>query len=649
MTIVDAFNAVGPGVWGNWSPRPRVKCLDWMREHVRMIDGTPFDTDLYPHIGAPGGPAEAFDNPYVRAIWLMWATRLGKTAFGLSLQLYVAACMPCPMMLAAAIQKLAYGVVETKIYEMYKRCKPLAAQMLPAHRRNKDWVHYRDCRTYIAWTGSASTLADKAVKYLHLFEMDKANDKESNEGDPVDLAIERTKEFPDRKILGEGTPVKKSKSRIFPRYLSGTQRRYEVPCPKCHRHQLLVFGEAPGPDGRPKPGSIFWDHLPDGSSDPNLAKRTARYICLHCKKEIHDEHRASMFKAGRWPALGQHVDKRGRILGTPSIQSDEESYHLGSIYARATTWGEIAKAIVSARTPKQKQNLANSWAGWVYERKAVRATWERVAERLAADLPLFEIPTGGVFVVRGVDRQLDHWKFITLAYFEQERHALIDYGVCHNDDELGEAVMRSFPRADGGAVMDKSLTFVDSGDQTDEVYKICERLHTPQAGRYVFPIKGVEAAAMSGEPFTKKRLGDDKKTVRRAGLSSLWYYRINRAYWEEVAESTLVSRNQDSFGGLTLPAEAAADQELIEELLNGVEEDGKWQKADEELPDDFRAAYRYARCAAHVMVRGNWANVRYRPPGPKPTKPTNEKKPRPEPGARRPSRSSWLNREGVRS
>ena len=97
MTLLATYESIGAGVWQNWLPRRAERTIDWLRENVRMPDGGLFDLDLYPHIGAPGGPAEAFDDDYIRTIWLMWATRLGKTAFALSLQLFIASQMPAPM------------------------------------------------------------------------------------------------------------------------------------------------------------------------------------------------------------------------------------------------------------------------------------------------------------------------------------------------------------------------------------------------------------------------------------------------------------------------------------------------------------------------------------------------------------------------
>lgn len=646
MSVLATFEAIGDGVWGNWRPTPRVPCLAWMRENVRMPNGAPFDVDMYPHIGAPGGPAEAFDNPHVRAIWLMWATRLGKTAFGLSLQLYIAAIMPAAMMFATSTKDIAHSIVETKIHEMYARCRPLAAQQLPKHRRNGGWVHYRDCRAVIAWSGSPSTLADKSIWFLHLNEIDKWDKNKGSEGDAADLAMERTKEFPTRKILGEGTPTTKNESRINPRFLTSTQRRYFVPCPRCKKYQLLRFGERPDENGRPVPGGITWDHLADGSSDPNLAEQTARYVCEHCRKELHDEDRAGMLKGGRWAAKGQYVDRAGRVKGIAAVQGSEEGFQLGSIYARSLGWGDVAKAIVNAKTPKKRQNLINSWAGEVYERRSVRATWQEVAGRLGSENGLGIIPAGGIFIARGVDRQIDHWVHFAMAFGEKARHWLIDYGTCNTDDEMAETIARTFPRADGGDAITGSITFVDSGDQTDDVYKFCARVHNPAVRQFCFPIKGVDTD-MGGEPYTKKVLGEDKKTVRRAGLTSAALYRIKRDYWEEVTDAALAVRDHAMYGALILPAEAAGDQDLIEQLLNGVEIDGVWQKADEELPDDFRAAYRYGRCAAEVIVKRKWMRVHYHPPADaKPVKPVRGTGPKTGDVVQS---SNWLNREGIRS
>ena len=58
------------------------RTLNWFRKFARNVDGRPYSHESYPHLGAPGGPADAMDDPAVRKIWLQFASRLGKTFFG---------------------------------------------------------------------------------------------------------------------------------------------------------------------------------------------------------------------------------------------------------------------------------------------------------------------------------------------------------------------------------------------------------------------------------------------------------------------------------------------------------------------------------------------------------------------------------------
>ena len=62
MSVAATYEALGADVWRHWLSAPVGRTIDWLGEHVRMPGGEPFDLDLYPHIGAPGGPAEAFDD-----------------------------------------------------------------------------------------------------------------------------------------------------------------------------------------------------------------------------------------------------------------------------------------------------------------------------------------------------------------------------------------------------------------------------------------------------------------------------------------------------------------------------------------------------------------------------------------------------------
>src|SRR3982751_434035 len=96
----------------NFRPRPRSRMIHWSLANVQTHDENPkpYDHAAYPHIGAPGGPADAFDCPQYSTIWLQWASRLGKTFFGACASLKTADSDPCPMMFASVDRKLAVEV-----------------------------------------------------------------------------------------------------------------------------------------------------------------------------------------------------------------------------------------------------------------------------------------------------------------------------------------------------------------------------------------------------------------------------------------------------------------------------------------------------------------------------------------------------------
>lgn len=81
---------------------------------------------------------------------------------------------------------------------------------------------------------SAVGLRSTPVRYLFLDEVDGYPGDADGEGDPVDLAIQRTTTFRGRrKIYMVSTPTLKGHSRIEAAYLDSDQRYFHVPCQHC--------------------------------------------------------------------------------------------------------------------------------------------------------------------------------------------------------------------------------------------------------------------------------------------------------------------------------------------------------------------------------------------------------------------------------
>jgi len=617
-----------PAIWRNWLPRPKVDTWAWVQEHIRAPNGAPFDADSFPWCREV---CEAFDNPRYREIDLQWASRLAKTFISQSITLCQMANNPMPAIFASSREKLAVRMVKRKLYPMLERCAALADQLKPAARRSMYSIDLREMHLLVSWSGSDSTLADAAAYFLHCNEVDKWSTDASSEADPVELAAERVKEFPDHKMIFESTPALAVGSRIEPKLLLSTNGRYYVPCPRCSHHQILkIHGDDEGP------GGIFWE---DMSPDPAVALRTARYVCESCAGDIHDEQRARMMRAGRWVPEGQTIDKAGRLHGTPRRDSEAWGGQLSSFYSLQLRWGRIASAYVKCLgRPRRMQNFINSWRGCTFAPQGSTSTPEQLGQRHKTDISQGIVPAWAAFLTAAVDCQEGFFVYQVLAWGPKERGHLVDYGICDSFDEVltvlnakyakqGDTFQRdgvewteNKPRDPNQQELGIPLTLVDSSAYTKDVYRFC-KTHS-RKGRLIIPCKGANTD-MGGEAYQKKIIGVGKRggrKVSRAGLvaQGLMRIHINVDYWEREIQKAL-----DSPSLLGFCAEASIDMGLCEQLLNGAPMDRVnarniteqvWIKKDEETPNDHRDTLRMARVAAELLTRGQWSGLQTRQP-----------------------------------
>ncbi|HEY2838960.1 MAG TPA: terminase gpA endonuclease subunit [Pirellulales bacterium] len=613
--IIDLYpSAIGDRVYDLWEPRPAGPSWPWICENVCAPNGSPFDSDNHPW---GRGVCETFDDPEVREIDLMWGSRLGKTFLGHSLLLFQSAINPMPGMFGSADQNLATSAVREKLYPMLEHCEPLAGQLKPPSRRSMLRIDLANCHFRISWSGSENTLADFGAYILHGGEISKWSSQTGREADPLELFLERAKEFPDYKAILESTPALKGKCRIDARMEQSQYHNLFVPCPKCRGRQILVFGDSnPGSEG------IIWDKGPDGHTDKDVAYSTARYVCVHCKYEIYDDQRPAMMRAGVWAPRGCSVDKQGRIIGIPK-QAGRRSvgFQLASWYSLQLRWGDMAaKWCTSFRRPRLRQNFVNSWGGMAFEHVTVNVTPEALAERLATEVPLGTVPPGVAFLTIGVDRQQDHWVFVVIGWGAGEWGHLIDYGITTSETDLLEGVLRRvYLNADETRAFRAKVVFYDSGDETEKVYKFC-RIHSSYE-QPILPCKGEDYC--SGRSYIKKRLGEGKKDnqMRRAELTAKGQILVlvSKDYWQPVIQDYVQKGAPWKPASLSFCLEAAGDLDLCQQLLNGGRLEKKnskgrdariWVKKNENDPDDFRDAVEYARCAAEAYLMGRWDRVR---------------------------------------
>jgi phage terminase large subunit GpA-like protein len=593
-------------------PPKRVRSWDWICDNIRDKDGTPFDPDAFPHAE---GVADAFDDPEIRTIVLQWATRIGKTFICESLDLKTWATAPAPSAFISSSKKLATETVREEFYPMLEHL--MADQLKPATRRSMTRIDLAHCGCRVGWATSESTMSGFGAWLLHLNEVDKWPFDESLEGDRLEQAMERSiKQFPEHKNLIESTPTTEEHSRVNNWYKLSNQCQRQVPCPFCGWYQVLRRAE----DGLPGQGGLVWDRLPGGEQDPDRAHASARYECESCHKSIHDEHRPKMMKAGRWVPAGQHVDKRGRLLGTPDRQGHIWGSQLSSLYSLRIRWGDYTrKWVASERRPGLRRAFTNLWDGEPHAPRKSKLTPEELAERLNLGYSRGKVPKEASFITCGVDVQEWGYVYMVVAWGTGERGWLIDWGDLDDLGQLEQLIDKKYPVADDKKTeLPIVLTFVDSGHDTLSVYRFCKQ-HS-RIGRYVWACTG-EKMNLKGEPYRKVILGKPKggknKRMRKAAMVARGQVLVHVAvvFWEELIQDYLDKCVPGEAGSFGFPREAADDMELCKQLLNGMASEKLnrrnvneviWIKRWVEEANDFRDTLRYVRCAAEVYARGRW-------------------------------------------
>jgi phage terminase large subunit GpA-like protein len=523
-------------------------------------------------------------------------------------------------MFASVDRKLAVDVIG-RTYRMLELCPALRDQLRPPSRRKQDLISLAFCRQYVAWSRSVSTLADKAVRVGHANEVDKwEHPSTSREADPLELFFDRFKEFPNHKRICESTPQVKFKSRVEGGRLASTNCAYYVPCPLCSRYQALRLGEAEAA------GGIAWEKTPAGKSEKELTRKTAHYVCEHCRRAILDQHRGPMMRAGVWiPAGCGCDDEKAReatstwldrvehwdgwraspwITGTPHYDGRDSGYQLSSLYALSLSWGDIAEKFVYCKAnPQNLRNFVNQWLGETWQTEKRKATWDQVAERLVDNsIRRGVCPKWASIVTVGVDRQQDNrFPWVAIAWGPERRAAIVGYGEAESLEQIGREVLRPWPNEDGGNGITPCWTLIDSGYRPSGVYEFCktQRLN-------VFPAKGSSTGLDSD--YRESILGANTASP---GMRLFLVDTIRSQLW---ADKVIHDNNPKEAGGLSIFSGSIFEHEdFVRELLNdaAIEQLDQrnnarenWERIETTRPNDKRDCLRYAYVAMLLATRG---------------------------------------------
>jgi phage terminase large subunit GpA-like protein len=212
--------------------------------------------------------------------------------------------------------KMEHRIISTDFFSKNKKSGATSKQM--------EWAGGGNLT--VTGSNSPASLRSLPIKYLLLDEVDSYPEKVGKDGDPITLAVARTKSFGNsKKILYISTPAIEETSKIYKAYLVGDQRKYVVPCLECGEYQDLVFNKA-----NKETGEIYgltFKTLENG----NLDYDSVEYLCRACQHPHKNYHKTEMLARGKWMPTAE-PQKQGAV-----------SYQISGLYSPAsfTSWETV--------------------------------------------------------------------------------------------------------------------------------------------------------------------------------------------------------------------------------------------------------------------------------------------------------------------
>lgn len=435
----------------------------------------PWSTDRAPYLR---GIQDACSDPKVERVCWMAASQVGKTEVVNNLVGYYVHQDPSPMLVVQPTLQAAAEWSKDRLAPMFRDSPALQKKLRPPRSRDSGntILHkaFEGGRLSIVGANSPSGLSSKPIRIVLCDEVDRMSTSAGGQGDPISMAIQRTRTFWNRKIVLISTPTFKGASRIEREWLRSTQSRFWVPCPHCEAFQTLQWD------------NVRWET--DEVQDGNVHRpETAAYLCEDCGSLIEEHHKMWMLRRGEWRS--RHPERS--VAG----------FHLSALYSPFAPWQDLVEEFL------EKKDDPNEFITWV--NFVLGEPWEEKdedfdARDLEGRLEVYSsredvyVPSGAGALVCSVDTQPDRLEVLVRGYGEGEESWQILFDRLHGDPELQEvwsrldSILLQPYKHESGANLRIRVCMIDSGGHnTTDVYRFVKG----KEGRGVFALKGVDSRA----------------------------------------------------------------------------------------------------------------------------------------------------------
>lgn len=297
---------------------------------------------------------------------------------------------------------------------------------------------------FLALVGANSPagLASRPIRVLLCDEIDRY--EETKEGDPLELAKQRTANFHNRKIIFVSTPNTAGTSKIEEWYNRSDKRVYKIPCPKCGVCNEWTWG------------MVKWDKMPDGMPNSD----TARIECPDCGEVLRRSGRPlpGLLEAGFWE---------------PTAKSKIKGYHASSLISPWVELSDLVDQFVAAAHSRDKRKLKEFITLRLGEPFDESDLDKDLSDELYHRREFYgeDLPAGVMLITIGVDVQHDRLEATVVGWgIGYECWILLHHKIMGDPfrdgvwQELDQLILQQYEGPQG--ILSATCVCVDSGDGT---------------------------------------------------------------------------------------------------------------------------------------------------------------------------------------
>lgn len=412
---------------------------------------------------------DVLTQPGIREAVYMLSSQTGKTELELNILGYFMHYRPCPILIVYPTLDMGKAYSKTRLAPMIRDTPCLKGLVKEARSRDSGntlmMKSFPGGHLIIAGSNSPASLSSYPIRVVLCDEIDRFADSAGAEGDPVELAFQRTRNFWNHLRICVGTPTIKNDSPIEKRFMLSDQRYRYVPCPHCHEHQILQWE------------NVHWDKDEDGTR----IEGTEGYACAHCGAVIDlDVEKHWMDANGKWIA---HNPK-----------SSTPGFTINSLYSPWVTLKDLVDEFFKKKA-LGKEGLKTFWNTLLARTWDPQAHQEIPAEGILKRREAYtaQVPWGVGYLTAAVDVQGNRLEMIVKGWGRNNESWLIHREAFYGSPALTDVWKQLDERLqDGYRHASGRLLFIHAGavDLGGQFSKEAYAFAKPRIPRRIFPIRG---------------------------------------------------------------------------------------------------------------------------------------------------------------